>query len=130
MAHFNAHGRQYRDGADLPSFGSVDVTITAPGTTVEQNAAPELPGLDGQPRKFLYWDTGRRITNKRRVRWTFNHPTDWSEWAAVAWYGTPVIGPGGVPAVSVDAHWVTVGPIDPSPVDGPGSTFSNAAQFP
>lgn len=33
------------------------------------------------------WDTGRRITNKRKVRWTFNHPENWTDWRAIAWYG-------------------------------------------
>jgi hypothetical protein len=125
MAHFTTNGKRYREGDDLPSFGSVDATITAAGTTLEQNAPASLFDQDGKQRGFLYWDTGRRITNKRRVRWTFNHPANWSEWNAYAWYGVGGNGPS-EPIVAVDAHWVSMGPIDPTPIDGPGSTFVNA----
>lgn len=124
MAHFNTKGKHYREGTDLPAFGALDVVVTASGTTVEQTAPPSLPDAMGTLRSFLYWDTGRRITNKRKVRWTFNHPANWSEWNAVAWYGVPSPDTG-KPLVSVDAHWVGVGPIDPTPIDGPGSTFVN-----
>src|SRR5262249_28535815 len=73
----------------------------------------------------LFWDTGRRVTNKRHVRWTFNHPDQWATWNAVAWYG--VVGGNGhpVPIVSLDAYWVGTGTLDPPPGDGPGSTFGN-----
>ena len=99
--------------------------MTAAGTTVEQTAPPSLPDADGVLRSFLYWDTGRRITGKRKVRWTFNHPTNWSEWPAAAFYGIPPTGTGGMARVVVDAHWVGTGPINPTPIDGPGSTFVN-----
>ena len=125
MAHFSTTGKQYREGTPFPPFGALDVTVTAPGTTVEQTAPPSLPDADGNPRPFLYWDTGRRITNKRKVRWTFNHPANWSEWAASAWYGQSGDGPS-QPQISLDAHWVGVGPIDPTPIDGPGSSLVNA----
>lgn len=126
MGHFTTTGKLYREGTDLSAFGSLDVTVTAPGTSVEQTAPPALPDANGVMRSFLYWDTGRRITGKRRVRWTFNHPTNWSEWPAAAYYGIPPTGPGGTPQVLVDAHWVGTGPLNPTPIDGPGSTFVNA----
>jgi len=126
MGHFTTKGKLYREGTDLSAFGSLDVTVTAAGTTVEQTAPPALPDAKGVSRSFLYWDTGRRITGKRKVRWTFNHPTNWSEWPAAAYYGIPPEGPPGTPHVAVDAHWVGTGPLDPTPIDGPGSTFVNA----
>src|SRR5262245_1882380 len=122
MGHFTTGGKRYREGDDLPSFGAVDATVTAIGTILEQHAPAWLVDQDGVTRGFLYWDTGRRITNKRRVRWTFNHPLNWSEWNAAAWYGVPSGGGPPDPTVRVDAHWVGVGPIDPTPIDGPGST--------
>jgi hypothetical protein len=124
MAHFSTAGKRYREGDDLPSFGSVSVTVSAPGTTLEQTAPASLMDQNNVSRDFLYWDTGRRITGKRKVRWTFNHPANWSEWNALAWYGVASGGPPN-PTVTVDAHWVGVGPIDPTPIDGPGSTFVN-----
>ena len=125
MAHFTTKGKLYREGTDLDAFGALDVTVTAPGTTVEQTAPSSLPDSGGVSRSFLYWDTGRRITGKRKVRWTFNHPANWSNWPAAAYYGVPGGGGPGTPVITVDAHWVGVGPIDPTPIDGPGSTFVN-----
>jgi hypothetical protein len=126
MGHFTTKGKLFPEATDLSSFGSLDVTVTAAGTTVEQTAPPSLPDADGVSRSFLYWDTGRRITGKRKVRWTFNHPTNWSEWPAAAYYGTPTDGPPGTPHVTTATHWVGTGPINPTPIDGPGSTFINA----
>lgn len=123
MARFTTKGKLYREGTDLDAFGALDITAT-PGTVVEQTAPSSLPDNGGVSRSFLYWDTGRRITGKRKVRWTFNHPANWSDWRAAAYYGVPG-GGGGAADVIVDAHWVGVGPIDPTPIDGPGSTFVN-----
>ena len=126
MGHFTTKGKLYSEGTDLSAFGSLDVTVTATGTTVQQEAPPSLLDANGTLRSFLYWDTGRRITGKRKVRWTFNHPTNWSEWPAAAYYGIPPTGSGGTPHVTVDAHWVGTGSLNPTPIDGPGSTFVNA----
>lgn len=125
MAHFTTAGKRYREGTAYASFGALDVGVTpppAPPTTVEQTAPAELPDAGGA-RKFLYWDTGRRITNKRHVRWTFSHSDTWATWHAVAYYGVPPQGNGGSPVVSLDAYWVGNGSLDPTPVDGPGSSF-------
>jgi len=126
MGHFTTKGKLYSEDTDLVAFGSLDVTVTATGTTVQQEAPPVLLDSNGISRSFLYWDTGRRITGKRKVRWTFNHPTNWSEWPAAAYYGIPPEGSGGTPHVTVDAHRVGTGSLDPTPIDGPGSTFVNA----
>ena len=121
MAHFTTAGKRYREGTDYDSFGALDVGVTSPATTVDQTAPASLP--DGKTtRSFLFWDTGRRVTNKRHVRWTFNHPDQWSSWNAVAWYGVGGNGPPGH-IVSLDTYWVGTGTLDPTPVDGPGSTF-------
>src|SRR5207248_9282720 len=101
MAHFTPAGKRYREGTDFASFGALDVGVTSPATTVDQTAPASLP--DGAAtRSFLFWDTGRRVTNKRHVRWTFNHPDQWSTWNAIAWYGVSEgNGPGHI--VSLDA---------------------------
>src|SRR5262245_23268692 len=105
MAHFTTAGKRYREGTTYLSFGALDVGVTpppAPPTTVEQTAPSELPDTPHN-RKFLFWDTGRQVTNKRHVRWTFSHADEWTTWNAVAWYGVPPVGNGpGEPLVSFD----------------------------
>jgi hypothetical protein len=124
MGHFSTSGKEYPEGGTMSGFGEETLDVTAAPTPFQKTAPPVLYDDTSVLRKFLYWDTGRRITNKRTVRWTFNHPDSWSDWRAVAWYGVPPTGPGG-PFISVGAHWVGVSPIHPTPVDGPGSTFVN-----
>lgn len=127
MAHFTTAGKRYREGTAYAEFGDADINVPPPpasATTYEQLAPSELPDVGGN-RKFLFWDTGRRVTNKRRVRWTFSHADTWTTWNAVAYYGVPPTGSGGGTIVAFDAHWVGTGSLDPTPVDGPGSTFVN-----
>jgi hypothetical protein len=58
--------------------------------------------MDGmQTYQFLFWNTGRHVTNKRHVRWNFSIG-GWGLWTATRWYGTPGGGPPGVPRVRVD----------------------------
>lgn len=127
MSHFTTAGKRYRDGTTFDSFSSLDVGVPPPPampTTVEQVAPRELN--DGvSTRAFLFWDTGRQVTGKRHVRWSFNHADEWSTWSATAWYG--LIGGNGPPqpVVSFDAYWVGQGAIDPTPIDGPASSFVN-----
>jgi len=129
MGHFTTNGKRYREGDVVPSFSPIDSTISSAPTLVSQTAPDLVLGPGGQTRQFLYWDTGRRITTKRTVHWTFTNPGNWTEWNAIAWYGLP--GPGGIgePIVTTDAHWVGVSPINPTPITPPpppGSSFVNA----
>jgi hypothetical protein len=87
MSHFSSSAKQYSAANVLVGFGSISVNVTTAGTTLEQTAPPFLLGPDNQQLGFLFWDTGRRVTNKRTVRWTFNHPENWTDWNAIAWYG-------------------------------------------
>ena len=120
--HFTTAGKRYREGTSFPGFGALDVDVSAP-TTIDQIAPAFLP--DGATQRgFLFWDTGRRITNLRHVRWTFNHLPDWTNWNATAWYGVGGNGPP-QPLVGLDAYWVGQGTLDPTPIDGPGSSFVN-----
>ena len=121
--HFTTAGKRYREGTSFPGFGALDVNVSGPSTTVDQTAPAFLPDGTTQ-RGFLFWDTGRRVTNLRHVRWTFSHLSDWSTWNATAWYGVAG-GTNGEPVVSLDAYWVGNSTLDPTPVDGPGSTFVN-----
>ncbi len=82
--------------------------------------------------EFLFWNTGRHVTNKRHVIWDFSQP-GWGTWTATKWYGTPPSGPPGSQRVRVDAFSIADdGPITSggSPIaDPPASTFP-ASAFP
>lgn len=124
MSQFSSSGKQYPAGVSLDGFSLINVNVTTSGTTLEQLAPASLLGPDGKPLSFLFWDTGRRITNKRKVRWTFNHPENWTDWRAVAWYGAGGGKP--QPQVSTGAYWVGVSAMTPTPIDGAASSFVNA----
>jgi hypothetical protein len=125
MGTFTTSGRRYAEGTLFPAFGNTDQIIPAAssGVSTTQQAPQALPD-GGVNREFLFWDTGRRLTSVRTVRWTFNNPGNWTSWNAVAWYGPPGGGPPN-PTVGFNAFQVGSGPMDPTPVDGPGSTFVN-----
>ncbi len=81
--------------------------------------------------QFLFWNTGRRITTKRLVRWHFSVP-GWGTWKATKWYGTPPggNGPPGTPRVRADAF--TIGgdaPLSGTPIDGT-STYAPPSAWP
>jgi hypothetical protein len=123
MGHFHASGKRYAEGTDFPAFGNNEGDWNPNGS--EDLTAPALLPDTGGNRPFLFWDTGRRVTTKRRVIWTFHHGDQWTTWNATAWYGPPVGGNGVNPQVSVNAFWVGQGLMDPTPIDGPNSTFHN-----
>lgn len=123
MSHFTSSAKQYAAANSLIGFGSIDVNVSTSGTTLSQTAPPFLLGPDNVQLGFLFWDTGRRITNKRTVHWTFNHPENWTTWRAVAWYGTG--GGTNQPIIGTGAYWVGSSPLAPTPIDGPASTFVN-----
>jgi hypothetical protein len=123
MGHFHGSGKRFAEGTDLPAFGVTQGDWNPNGS--EDITAPALlPDTDGN-RPFLFWDTGRRVTTKRRVVWTFHHGDLWSTWTATAWYGPPIGGPPGPPDISANAYWVGQGLIAPTPIDGAASTFHN-----
>jgi hypothetical protein len=124
MAHFTTGAKRYPESTDFPAFGGTDVGTVSNGTSFESTAPQTLPDGASGPRSFLFWDTGRRITAKRHVRWTFNNVANWSTWHAIAWYGTQPGGPG-TPIVTVNSYWVGTGTMDPTPIDVPGSSFVN-----
>jgi hypothetical protein len=79
--------------------GGVDInTVNPPGQGFTRTAPP-LAGTVSAPNgyRFLFWNTGRRVTNKYQVTWTFNALTTWTTWTATRWYGVSGIGGGGEP---------------------------------
>lgn len=77
---------------------TVTATFPGPPGSADNTATPFL-ALGPAPTdllQFLFWHTGRRITNFRSVHWSFTTMT-WSVWEATKWYGFP--GPPGRPGV-------------------------------
>lgn len=118
MSSFHASCKNYPSGTDLPSGFSVNDTFT--GSIDFPITAAAYVGT--QP--FLFWDTGRHVTNKRTVHWTFDHTDQWTNWSATAWYGTP--GGNGGPYITAAAYHVGHAVLGPTPIAAPpASTFHN-----
>lgn len=127
MGIFKTVARRFPDGLALDAIypgDSNNVTGTAVFDRTAPPLAPDANSALGY--KFLYWDTGRHVTTKRHVRWSFTHPTAWTLWTAVAWYGpTPPNIPGQDPhLIQATAHRVEGTPIPPTPISS-ASTFTN-----
>jgi hypothetical protein len=114
---------------DLGIDSSV-LTLTPPDSAnFARTAAPFVTSPDGtQTYQFLFWNTGRHMTNKRKVTWIFRR-FGWGIWTATRWYGTPGGGPGGPPRVHADAFSVGGNALlsSDSPIDGDASSFAAGA---
>ena len=87
MNKFEVISKLWPSGALLD--GGIDVnTVNPPGQVFTRTAPPLAPGT-GAPNgyRFLFWNTGRRVTNKHQVTWTFNNLSSWTTWTATRWYG-------------------------------------------
>lgn len=106
----------------------IDSTTLLGPLSTKHTAAPFATSLDGtQNFQFLFWNTGRHITNKRSVRWNFS-VLGWGLWTATKWYGTP--GPGDSQTVRANAF--TIGgdaPLSGTPIDAT-STYAPATAWP
>jgi hypothetical protein len=111
-----------------PSGDSFDDTIDTNLVTVPssftRHAKDFESSADGtQQYQFLFWNTGRHVTNKRHVRWNFS-VGGWGLWTATKWYGTPPPpGPGGAKRVRVDPF--TIG--GNAAITGSGTAIDSAA---
>lgn len=98
MDQFNVLTKLWPSGDSLDT-GTDSNLVTVPAT-FDRHAANFVTSLNGtQNYQFLFWNTGRHVTNKRFVRWNFS-VGGWGTWTGTKWYGTP--GNGGPPAVRVD----------------------------
>ena len=101
MDEFQTIAKLWPAGADI-DLGT-DSNLLGGPATFTRNAADFVTSPDGtQNYRFLFWNTGRHITNKRRVRWNFS-VLGWGTWTATRWYGTPPTGNGGKSRVRADA---------------------------
>jgi hypothetical protein len=126
MDTFHVTAKLWPGGADL-DLGDDTNNVTVP-SSFNRHAANFVTTMDGTSNyQFLFWNTGRHLTNKRHVTWNFSAGA-WGLWTATKWYGTS--GENGGPA-RVRADGFTIGgnePLGPdTPIDGPASTFPAGA---
>lgn len=129
MHTFTVRAKHWPDGALLDVGAGSDTTTITAATICDRFAPQFVLSEDGfQTYRFLFWNTGRRLTPKRHVIWNFS-ALNWTTWNATRWYGTPPgVGNGGPPRVHAEAF--TVGgdqPMADSPIDGAASTFAPGA---
>lgn len=124
MDEFKTVAKLWPSGADI-SPGDDSNIVTVPYTS-NRTAAPFITSADGtQNYQFLFWNTGRHLTSKRKVRWNFS-VGGWGEWVATRWYGIPGIGTG---AARVRADAFTIGGdtrFADTPIYAGGSTLGGA----
>ena len=97
--------------------------------TFTRTAPPFVSSSDGtHTYEFLFWNTGRHMTNKRTVIWNFS-VFGWGIWTATRWYGTPGGPNGGPPRVHADAFSLSADDVltPNTPIDGAASTFAAGA---
>lgn len=121
MDQFNVTTKLWPTGADL-DLGTDTNLVTVP-SSFNRHASNFVTSMDGMHNyQFLFWDTGRHVTNKRHVQWNFS-VGGWGTWTATRWYGTPPTGPGGPPKVTVTPF--TIG--GDTPITGSGSAINGSA---
>ena len=137
MNKFQVISKLWPSGVVLP--GGVDVNTvnpaappTPPGTKPTPDFIRDAPALapgTGAPNgyRFLFWNTGRRVTNKLKVTWTFKNLSSWTTWTAIRWYG--IIDSGGVqnPKLLTTTAFATEDDASMSgtPIDSANSTFTD-----
>jgi hypothetical protein len=127
MDEFRTTAKLWPDGADL-DLGIDSNTVTVPATFT-RHAANFVTTMDGsQTYQFLFWNTGRHLTNKRHVRWNFS-VGGWGLWTATRWYGTPPKNGDGKARVRADGFALAANaPLGPdTPIDDGASTFPAGA---
>ena len=128
MNKFEVISKLWPSGALLN--GGVDVnTVNPPGQVFTRTAPPLAPGT-GAPNgyRFLFWNTGRRVTNKHQVTWTFNNLPSWTTWTATRWYGSDGGGitGGGSKRIAASAFAMEDDASMPgSPIDAANSSFTD-----
>jgi hypothetical protein len=128
MDEFRTVAKLWPSGDDL-DLGTDSNSVTVP-SSFNRHAANFVTASDGATAyQFLFWNTGRHLTNKRHVRWNFS-VGGWGVWTATRWYGTPPTGTGPNPKlVSVDPFTIGGDAIltGGTAIDGAASTFPGGA---
>jgi hypothetical protein len=120
MDVFQVVEKRWPTGQNL-SLNTDSQSITVP--TSEFRYADKFVTDGTQTYEFLFWNTGRHVTSKRRIHWNFS-VGGWGLWTATKWYGKPGIGPT-VPRVRVDPFSIK----DDGPITGQGTAISNSSTY-
>lgn len=101
MSQFTVITKLWPSGDSL-DLGTDETSLTVPpSASFDRHAANFVVSPDGTHNyQFLFWNTGRHVTNKRHVHWDFS-VGGWGIWTATKWYGTPG-GNGGKSVVDVE----------------------------
>jgi hypothetical protein len=121
MSQFNVVAKLWPTGANI-DLGTDSTMLTVPPMANFVRHAANFVTPDGVNNyQFLFWNTGRHVTNKRWVHWDFS-VGGWGIWTATKWYGKPGNGPG-KPHVRVDPF--SIG--GDGPITGSGTAIDAAA---
>ena len=132
MDEFRTVAKLWPAGTDLDlGVDATNLTLTPPDSAnFTRTAAPFVTSADGtHTYEFLFWNTGRHVTNKRKVIWLFSL-FGWGIWTATRWYGDPgTNGVGGPPRVHADAFSLHGNALlsPDTPINGAASTFAAGA---
>jgi hypothetical protein len=127
MSLFNVTAKLWPSGESLDTGTDNNVVSVPPGSALfDRHATLFVTSPDGtQNFEFLFWNTGRNITNKRHVHWDFS-AGGWTTWTATKWYG--------VPKSNGNRHEVRVDPFSiasDGPLTGNGTAIDpSASSFP
>jgi len=128
MDQFNVTTKLWPSGANL-DLGTDSNLVTVP-SSFDRHASNFVTSMDGTHNyQFLFWDTGRHVTNRRHVRWNFS-VGGWGMWTATRWYGTPATGSGGPPEVTVTPFTIGSDGVitgSGSPINGTASSYAPGA---
>ena len=134
MDVFRTVTRLWPTGDDLGGgIDSQTLSLAPPASVSEDRTAAQFVVSDDGTHtyQFLFWNTGRHITNRRKVIWNFSR-FGWGVWTATRWYGIPPTNGGGQPRVRADAfdlHGNALLSPD-SPIDAAASTFAPPGAHP
>lgn len=93
MDEFDVNTKLWPGGSSL-DIGTDTNSVGFP-SVFHRHAANFVTSMDGlHTYQFLFWNTGRHLTNKRHVRWDFSIG-GWGTWTATKWYGIPPHNGGG-----------------------------------
>jgi hypothetical protein len=130
MSVFTVTTKLWPNGESLDTGTDNNVVTVPPGSaSFDRHAALFVTSPDGTENfEFLFWNTGRNVTNKRHVHWDFT-AGGWNTWTATRWYGVPPVNGPGPPEVSVTPFSIASnGPITSgTAIDASASTFPPGA---
>jgi hypothetical protein len=128
MSLFTVTTKLWPTGDSLDTGTDDNIVSVPPGSaSFDRHAALYVTSPDGtQNYEFLFWNTGRHVTNKRHVHWDFT-AGGWTTWTATRWYGLPSNGNGGH-EVRVDPFSIADnGPMSGTAIDASASNFPAGA---